>query len=121
MRPSLVRALAALGTDPTVQAALLKDVTRGQDFFRSAVIEALGDAQGGLRGAGADRRSPKLDGPLQDDAVVALARIGDKRRSRSLIAQQRHGAARAPAGAGRRHLSARRQLRVARALPRARR
>src|SRR4029450_13988280 len=39
--PWLVRALAALGADPNVRAALLKDVTRGEDVFRSAVIEAL--------------------------------------------------------------------------------
>ena len=38
VRPSLVRALAALGSDPKVQAALLKDVTRGEDIFRSAIF-----------------------------------------------------------------------------------
>src|SRR3989442_12018556 len=37
--PAVVRALAALGPQP----ALLREVTRGEDFFRSAVIEALGD------------------------------------------------------------------------------
>ena len=58
VRPSLVRALAALGADPKVRAALLKDVSRGEDVFRSAVIEALGAAQGDLRRAGARRRSP---------------------------------------------------------------
>src|SRR5713226_5035271 len=43
VRPALVRALAAVGDDVRVRQALLREVTRGQDFFRSAVIEALGD------------------------------------------------------------------------------
>ena len=43
VRPALVRALAAHGDDPRVRAALLREVGRGEDFFRSAVIEALGD------------------------------------------------------------------------------
>src|SRR5205823_10157833 len=43
VRPSLVRALAAQGDDQRVRPALLREVGRGKDFFRSAVIEALGD------------------------------------------------------------------------------
>ena len=43
VRPALVRALAALGADPRVQQALVREAGRGEDFFRSAVIEALGD------------------------------------------------------------------------------
>ena len=43
VRPALVRALAAQGSDPRVRETLLVEVGRGQDFFRSAVIEALGD------------------------------------------------------------------------------
>src|SRR5438067_1697883 len=39
VRPALVRALAALGDDARVRPALLREVTRGQDFFRGAVIE----------------------------------------------------------------------------------
>src|ERR1700730_200035 len=52
VRPALVRALAALGSDPPggdagdniarARQALVRDVGRGEDFFRSAVIEALG-------------------------------------------------------------------------------
>src|SRR5438034_11666071 len=41
VRPSLVRALAAQGDDPKVRAALLRESGRGEDYFRSAVIEAL--------------------------------------------------------------------------------
>ena len=77
VRPSLVRALAAQGSDPKVQQALMRDVSRGQDFFRSTVIEALGDykaayAVKAISGVAA------LDGPLQDDAALALGKIGDK-------------------------------------------
>src|SRR5581483_4604285 len=43
VRPTLVRALAAAGDDLRVRDALLREVNRGEDFFRSAVVEALGD------------------------------------------------------------------------------
>ena len=42
VRPALVSALATLGDDTRVQRALLGEIGRGLDFFRSAVIEALG-------------------------------------------------------------------------------
>jgi HEAT repeat protein len=88
VRPALVRALAAHGDDPRVRAALLREVGRGEDFFRSAVIEALGDfkaayAFDALTGVA------KVDGPLQDDAAVALGKIGDKRALETLAALQR--------------------------------
>ena len=87
VRPSLVRALAALGSDAAVRAALLKDVTRGEDVFRSAVIEALG-LHKATYAVGALSAVASLDGPLQDDAVVALARIGDPKGLDIVIAQQ---------------------------------
>ena len=88
VRPALVRALAAVGDDARVREALLREVTRGQDFFRSAVIEALGDykaqyAVDTIAGVA------KLDGPLQDDAALALGKIGDKRALETLAAIQR--------------------------------
>ena len=43
VRPALTRALAAYGDEPAVQKALTALVMRGQDLYRSAVIEALGD------------------------------------------------------------------------------
>src|SRR6185503_3877268 len=46
VRPALVRALAALGDDPRVQRVLTGEVGRGENFFRSVVIEALGDYKG---------------------------------------------------------------------------
>jgi hypothetical protein len=39
VRPALIAALAAVGQDPQVQRALLGEVGRGLDFFRSAVID----------------------------------------------------------------------------------
>jgi HEAT repeat protein len=87
VRPALVRALAALGSDPAVRAALLRDVTRGQDVFRSAVIEALG-LHKATYAVAALSAVAALDGPLQDDAVVALARIGDPKGLEVVIAQQ---------------------------------
>lgn len=89
VRPALVRALAALGaTTPAVREPLLRDVMRGVDFFRSTVIEALGDYK--LAWA-VPRLSEvaKLDGPLQDDAVIALGKIGDKEALSILAGLQR--------------------------------
>ena len=39
-RPALIRALAAAGDDPRAQSVLVRETARGEDFFRSAVIEA---------------------------------------------------------------------------------
>ena len=94
VRPALVRAVAAVAAgaqgDDIVRArqALVREVSRGEDFFRSAVIEALGDykAQYALDALIAVAR---LDGPLQDDAAVALGKIGDKRALDTLAAIQR--------------------------------
>ena len=98
VRPSLVRALAAvrpLLADPAsrgdaarVEQALVRDVESGEDFFRSAVIEALGDYRAGYA---VERLMAvaKLDGPLQDDAALALGRIGDKRALETLAGLQR--------------------------------
>src|SRR5690606_4623850 len=78
VRPALVRALAAIGDEPKVRDALLRDVMRGADYFRSTVIEALGDYR---REWAVPRliEVASLEGPLQDDAVLALGKIGDKR------------------------------------------
>jgi len=94
VRPVLVRALASLaalgqGDDITrVRQALLREVTRGEDFFRSAVIEALGDYKAAFA-FDALTAVAKLDGPLQDDAAIALGKIGDKRALETLAAIQR--------------------------------
>ena len=91
VRPSLVRALAALaGANAQVRDALIVDAGRGVDYFRSSVIEALGD----YRIAAATPRLvaiAKLEGPLQDDAVLALGKIGDKVALTALAELQRSG------------------------------
>ena len=88
VRPALIRALAAQGSDPRVRKTLLIEVERGQDFFRSAVIEALGD----YRAAYALEPLMKiagLSGPLQVDAVIALGKLKDKRAMETLAGLQR--------------------------------
>jgi HEAT repeat protein len=90
VRPALIRALAAVGDEPKVRDVLLVDIMRGADFFRSTVIEAVGD----YRHAYAVPRLSevaKLEGPLQDDAVLALGKIGDKRSLEVLAGLQRTG------------------------------
>jgi hypothetical protein len=85
VRPALVGALAALGDDPDVRRALIGEVTRGLDFFRSAVIDELGhhraayavEAIGGVA---------LNDGPLQADAILALGRIGGDAAKAALAA-----------------------------------
>lgn len=77
VRPALVRAMAAQGRDARVLRALIRDVTRGQDFFRGSVIEALGDYRAPLALKSISEVA-LLDGPLQDDAVLAIGKIGDK-------------------------------------------
>ena len=78
VRPALTRALAAYGDEPPVQAALSALVLRGQDLYRSAVIEALGDYRATYALAPIIEVA-KRDGPLQEDAVLAMGKIGDKR------------------------------------------
>ncbi|MCC6162863.1 MAG: HEAT repeat domain-containing protein [Acidobacteria bacterium] len=90
VRPALVRALAAHGTDPKVQAVLEREVMRGVDFFRGAVIEALG-AHKAAYALDEIAKIALLDGPLQDDAVRAIGQIGDKRALPTLVSVQRSG------------------------------
>ena len=88
VRPALVRALAAQGSDQRVRETLLVEVGRGQDFFRSAVIEALGDyrATYAVEPLIAIARQA---GPLQADAVVALGKLKDQRALETLAGLQR--------------------------------
>jgi len=91
VRPALVRALAAAAAnapDPNVREVLVREVGRGKDFFRSAVIEALGDchADYALQAITAVANG---EGPLVEDAALALGKIGDKRALATLSALQR--------------------------------
>lgn len=88
VRPALVRTLAAHGTDARVQPVLIRESGRGEDFFRGAVIEALGDYKAGYA-FGALEAIARLDGPLLDDAAIALGKLGDRRAVETLAGLQR--------------------------------
>jgi HEAT repeat protein len=85
VRPALVRAVAALDTNPIAQRALVAEAGRGLDFFRSAVIDALGRRRARYAVA---TLTPMLqiDGPLRDDVVLALGRIGEPRSLPAIVA-----------------------------------
>lgn len=78
VRPYLVRALAANADDPAVRERLILDIDRGQGYFRGAVIEALGDHRAAYA---VESLIPIIEdpGPLRDDALLALGKIGDGR------------------------------------------
>lgn len=76
VRPALTRAVAAHVKDPRAQAALAPLVLKGADFFRGPVIEALGE-YGGKFALPDIVSVAELQGPLQDDAITALGRLGD--------------------------------------------
>jgi len=78
VRPALVRALAAQDENAQVQSRLFRDVDQGEAYFRGAVIEALGDYDAGYA-VEALMPIASQDGPLQDDALLALGKIGDDR------------------------------------------
>jgi len=93
VRPALVRARAPAAStagdeSARARAVLLREVGRGEDYFRSAVIEALGDYKAGYA-FDALTAIARLDGPLQDDAALALGKIGDKRALETLALLQR--------------------------------
>ena len=88
VRPALIRALAAYGNDSRVQSTLVREVGRGEDFFRSTVIEALGDHRAAYA-YDAVTAVAKLDGPLLDDAALSLGKLGDPRALETLPVLQR--------------------------------
>jgi len=75
VRPALIEALTAVDQDPQVQSALVAEAGRGLDFFRSAVIDALGRRHAAYA---VDAIAPmtREAGPLQQEAVLAIGRIG---------------------------------------------
>jgi HEAT repeat protein len=88
VRPALTRALAAYGDEPPVQTMLAGLVLRGQDLYRSAVIEALGDYHA-LYALAPIMEVARRDGPLQEDAILAMGKLGDKRALEVLVGLQR--------------------------------
>jgi hypothetical protein len=96
VRPALIGALAAVDEQSEVQRALVVEANRGVDFFRSAVIDALGRH----RAAYAIETLvavANLEGPLQDDAILALGRIGGERARAALAAHANASASLMPA------------------------
>jgi hypothetical protein len=76
VRPALTRAIAATRDEARVAATLVPLVQRGVNFFRSGVMEALGDYR--VKSAvPALVDAAKQDGPLQENAIEALGKIGD--------------------------------------------
>ena len=88
MRPALTRALAAYGTDARVRDVLNGLVMKGQDFFRSGVIEALGDYKAAYA-LPALTRSPSSMVRCRTMRSLAIGKIGDKRSLETLAALQR--------------------------------
>jgi HEAT repeat protein len=88
VRPALTRAIAAQARDPRARDVLAPLVMRGEDFFRGAVIEALGE-YGGTFAIADIALVAGRDGPLQDDAITALGRLGDPSQINTLAALQR--------------------------------
>jgi len=88
VRPYLVRALAANDDDAVVQHRLIQDIDRGEEYFRGAVIEALGDHRASYA-VEPLIRIMSGEGPLRDDALLALGKIGDRRILVPLSAVQR--------------------------------
>jgi hypothetical protein len=89
VRPRLVRAVAAHAGPLTAASTRLKTETmRGEDYFRGAVIEALGEYKAAYA-LDELTKVANLEGPLQDDAVLAIGKIGDKRSLPILAGLQR--------------------------------
>ena len=87
VRPALIRALAAIPRDLKIIDALMRDAMRGVDYFRSTVIEAIGDYKVTLA-LPRLAEIAKIEGPLQDDAATAIGKIGDKAHLATLAAMQ---------------------------------
>ncbi len=88
VRPALSRAIAASHADPAARAAIQPLILRGEDYFRGSVIEALGDYRA-TWAVSAITEVANLDGPLQDDAIMALGKIGDESALPVLAALQK--------------------------------
>ena len=87
VRPALIRALAAIPKDLKIIDVLMRDAMRGVDYFRSTVIEAIGDYKVTMAMPRLVEVA-KIDGPLQDDAITAIGKIGDKNQLGTLAALQ---------------------------------
>lgn len=89
VRPALMRALAAHDENAAVRERLVRDIDRGEGFFRGAVIEALGD-RGAEYALESLVRIAEDAGSLQDDALLALGKIGGAQAEATVRAVQRN-------------------------------
>lgn len=87
VRPALIRALAAVSDEVVVRDTLVGEVNWGENFFRSSVIEALGEHRV-QHAVPALTRIASMAGPLQDDAALALGKIGDRQALETLATLQ---------------------------------
>jgi len=87
VRPALIRALAAIPRDLKIIDVLMRDAMRGVDYFRSTVIEAIGDYKVAMAMPRLVEIA-KVEGPLQDDAATAIGKIGDKTQLGTLAQMQ---------------------------------
>jgi HEAT repeat protein len=76
VRPALTRAIAATRDEARLAATLVPLIQRGVNFFRSGVMEALGDYRA-KSAVPSLVDAAKQDGPLQENAIEALGKIGD--------------------------------------------
>jgi hypothetical protein len=88
VRPALTRSLVASHADAAVREAIRPLITKGEDYFRGGVIEALGDYRA-VWAIQAIAEVATLEGPLQDDAITALGKIGDASVLPTLAALQK--------------------------------
>ena len=109
VRPALVRALAAHDGDPEVRAQLVRDIDQGEGYFRGAVIEALGDYKAEYAVEALIRIAADA-GPLRDDAVLALGKIGRSSRASRRVRRAGRGVGRVPTDRVGGRVSARRRL-----------
>ena len=87
VRPALIRALAAIPNNLKIIDVLMRDAMRGVDYFRSTVIEAIGDYKVAMAMPRLVEIA-KVEGPLQDDAATAIGKIGNKSQLGTLAALQ---------------------------------
>jgi HEAT repeat protein len=87
VRPALTRALAASRDEARVTAVLVPLVRRGVNYFRSGVMEALGDYPS-KAAVPALLEAAQQDGPLRENAIEALGKIGDRSVAASLAGME---------------------------------
>lgn len=91
VRPALTRAIAAQLKEPTARSVLAPLVLRGDDYFRGSAIEALGEF-GGTFALTDIVLVAQREGPLQEDAITAIGRIGEMSQVNTLVTLQRSAA-----------------------------